>query len=235
MGGVKLAAMGRPEVYFASSVSRSFDGRETIIEAAKHGADGVQLFVDPRYREAAFRKEVVQRLVGQDLGVIWHLPNQPTDEDLSVVYRLAQETGKDMALIHYLPATKLPKVEGVKIGWENSVNGFDIQHAEQVRERVISDGTFNVFDVLRLCYVSSGYTEDDILAYIRGRLIELPAGSYLHVADKKAWDLSFRDSECAVGDGVARGFVDLLRLFKGVIILEHERLDLAIETLSRLR
>ncbi len=74
-----------------------------------------------------------------------------------------------------------------------------------------------------------------MLAYIRGRLIELPTGSYLHIADKKTWDLRFRDGECPVGDGVAAGFVDLLRLFKGVIVLEHERLDLAVETLSRLR
>lgn len=235
MGDVKLAIMRKPEVYFASSVSENFDGRRTIIEAIRYKADGVQLFVDPRYREACYRLEVARRLLGEDLGVIWHLPNQPTEEDLSVLHYLAQETGKNMALIHYLPATRLPKIAGVRIGWENSVNDFDIQHAELVREKVISDGTFNVFDVLRLCYMSPEYSEDDVLAYIRGRLIELPTGSYLHVADKKTWDLRFRDGECAVGDGVAKGFVDLLRLFKGVIVLEHESLDLAIETLSRLR
>lgn len=230
-----MQAMGRPEVYFASSVSPEFDGRRTIIEAIANGADGVQLFLDPRYREQAFRKEVTQRLVGQKLGVIWHLPNTPTNEDISAMICLAGDTGQNIALIHHLPATELPQIKGIRIGWENSIIGYFPEHLETTKEMAERDGTFLVYDVLRMCYPSPTTDHENIIRYIRESLTGLPEGTYLHLADKKTLGGKFRDEECALGDGIATNFLDLLRSFKGVIVLEHENLDLAIKTLSRLR
>ena len=114
-----------PDVYLASSalIEEDFDGVKTVEEAQKAGFDGVQLFLDPRYRDLEYRNEAISKLKESGIGLVLHLPNVVDDEDIQAAEDIVRSFPNAKVLIHYEPATKLPEIEGTRVGWENSRNG----------------------------------------------------------------------------------------------------------------
>src|SRR3990172_5173688 len=113
------------ETYLATSalIKEDFDGLRTIQEAKKAGFDGVQLFLDPKYRDENYRKAIVAELNDANLGVVIHLPNEVSLEDKKAAELLVKELPQSRVLIHFRPTINLPDIEGSLIGWENSTIG----------------------------------------------------------------------------------------------------------------
>lgn len=230
-----------PEVYLASSalVKDQFEGKRTIEEAARYGFDGVQLYLDPRYRRAEYCSQVATVLQQSGLGVVFHLPNMPTPDDFDGLRRMAQELPKQRTVLHYLPATNRPKIDGAVIGWENSVTGrHDAKHIRDVFNLSCREGTFFAFDFGRSQFTEAGEFEKqaEILTFIRRMLSKLnPKKDIIHLADKKTWEGNFRDVMCALGQGICRVLIDDLRKFSGVVVMEHEDLQMAVDSIDVLR
>ena len=58
--------------------------------------------------------------------------------------------------------------------------------------------------------------------------------NYLNT-DKTSWVVKFRNCMCVLGEGVMREFLPDIRSFRGVVVFEHEDLNMAKESLPVLR
>jgi sugar phosphate isomerase/epimerase len=224
------------EVYLASSAIQGFDGLRTIDEAQKVGFDGVQLFLDPRYREDDYLRAVIDRLAFANLGLVVHLPNEVVTEDIVPARELIRSVPGSRALIHYLPATRLPIIEGVEVGWENSVIGYNLDHLSQVKAAVKRDRTFYVFDMGRPLVLEGKVDSTTAVREVREEIRNLRHGvDMIHTADKDDWDTRFRGHWRAMSHGICAAFLNDLRAFDGVVVLEHEDLQMAIDSLGVLK
>jgi len=229
-----------PEIFLASSalVEEDFEGKRTIEEASGIGFAGVQLFLDPRYRNPEYRKGIINMLKDSDLELIIHLPNEVEEIDKEAAEDLSKAFPSSKMLIHYQPTTSLPKIAGTKVGWENSLVGpldeTQIKHIERVQERVSKDDTFFVFDMGRLLYTPDEDTSSqETIEYIKQQIRELdPQNDVIHLADKESWVLKFRQCMCVLGEGVMDNFLEDIRNFEGPVVLEHEDLQMALDSLS---
>lgn len=235
---------GMCEVYLASSalIKSGFDGLATIRQANMSDFDGVQLFLDQRYREAYYRDRIVSEITTSGLGVVIHLPNEPIALDIAAARDLRKRLNEPRMLIHYSPRTA-PPVADLKLGWENSKVGpltkVDHKtHVRKVRHAARRDGTFFVFDAVRMAYVdpSSNNRAQDIekaKKFIKSQIATLSdRRDLLHIEDKTSWVADFRDSMCVLGEGIMGVFVEQLQRYRGIVILEHENLEMAIESRS---
>ncbi len=227
-----------PEVYLASSalISEDFDGNRTIEEAQKAGFKGVQLFLDPKYRDRNYLESVLISLETSELGLVLHLPNI-VEEDAQVAERIVKEYPETKVLVHYLPATELPVIEGTTVGWENSKIGplseDMVEHLQKVKDKVFKDNTFYVYDMGRQLYASDESEVQRTIEFIRAEIRALdPKKDVIHLADKTSWILKFRDSMCALGDGIMKEFIDDINNFQGPIVFEHENLEMALKSLE---
>lgn len=225
------------EIYLASSalIHEGFDGFATIREARKHLFDGVQLYLDPSYRDVNYRDGVVKSLSRGDLGVVLHMPNIPTPLDISAIRDLQARLGRSRTLIHYEPLTK-PFVSDLHLGWENSRNGTikrkhqDV-HLRELRNAVRRDNTFIVFDMGRMAYTDELTDEDRTIGFIREQMNRLiHRRDIIHTADKDNWEVEFRNGMCALGNGVMKHFLSDLQHYHGIIVFEYEDLNMAIES-----
>src|SRR5258708_6708383 len=110
-----------PEAYLASSalIAEQFDGNRTIEEANKVGFAGVQIFLDPKYRNPDYLESILVSLENSNLGIVLHLPNIVEEEDVKIAEKIIREHPDAKVLIHYIPATELPNIIGTTVGWEN--------------------------------------------------------------------------------------------------------------------
>lgn len=226
------------EIYLASSAlaNEEFDGLRTIEEAARAGFAGVQLFLDPRYRRDGYLAQVVRELAYSHLGLVVHLPNTIVSEDIAPVEKLAKQFPASRSLIHYLPTTILPRIGKAMIGWENSVIGWDVQHIQDTKEKVRKDKTFFVFDLGRPLVLEGKIDPDTAIEMVRAEIAGLrPGADVIHAADKTEWDSRFRGHWCAMGRGICQALLGDLRAFQGVVVLEHENLQMAVESLDVLK
>lgn len=235
------------EYYLASSAlaeaqgDDKFDGVRTIEEAVKAGFDGVQLFLDPRYRDPDYRTRIFDTLSDKKLGVVVHLPNVVTDEDKELAEALAQELPDARFLIHYEPTVKKPDLKGILAGWENSrVGKLDeemLGHVEATKTQARKDNTFFVFDFGRMMYLEEdGIGHQEVLQYIRDEIGQLdPEKDVIHMTDKTSWVLKFRDCACIVGDGICADLLPDILSYEGIVVFEHENLEQAIKSLNVVR
>lgn len=228
-----------PEAYLASSalIAEGFDGNRTVEEAVNASFDGVQLFLDERYKNPDYRRSVIHSLRGTNLGIVLHLPNITTLKDIAAASEIVYEYPNTNVLIHYLPETSLPKLDSTVIGWENSLvcplNSGQIEHIAKVKCKVQEDKTFFVFDMGRLLYTDGNTSEDEAISFIRREIKCLnPQRDIIHLADKATWTSDFRESMCTLGQGVMREFLGDIKQFSGIIVFEHEDLQMAIDSLK---
>lgn len=230
------------EIVLASSalIAEEFEGKRTIEEAQKAGFDGVQLFLDPRYREEGYADTVIDTLKASGLKLILHLPNTVEEADIRVAERIVTQFPTAKVLIHYIPTTELPKVQGTKVGWENSrVSPLDeeqLAHLAAVRQKVQDDDTFYVFDMGRPLYAATPEDQKRTIQHIKDEIAKLdPTKDVIHLADKSDWVMKFRDCMCVLGEGVMREFMDDIRAFSGPVVFEHENLQMALDSLKVLK
>lgn len=230
-----------PEVFLASAAlkANNYDGLNTISEAKRHGFDGVQLYIDNRYHSNQYLIEIAKKLKSTRLGLVVYLPNTPSQTDLDVADYLARVFPDSKTLIHYFPATELPSINNTVIGWENSMTGQqDTSHIEEVFGRSRRDETFFVFDIGRPLYAPDNDPDlqSSVINFVRHMISQLDQGNDLiHLADKLTWPGKFRDVMCTLGQGICGVFLDDLRDFSGIIVLEHEDLQMAVDSLPVLR
>lgn len=229
-----------PEIYLASSalINEGYEGVRTIEEAKRGQFAGVQLFLDPRYRDVNYRNALFEILRQSGLGLVLHLPNIVQPEDITAAEAIVHEFPDAKVLIHYIPATQLPKIPGTTVGWENSQVGpltdEILQHLEEVKRRVAEDNTFFVFDMGRQLYTENDETDPQkTIDYIKRIIRSLdPTNDVIHLADKWGWTMSFRETMCVLGEGLMAYFIDDIRAFAGVVVFEYENLDMAIKSLA---
>src|SRR5258706_12710345 len=231
-----------PEIYLASSALalEDFEGKRTIEEASQSGFDGVQLFLDPRYRNPEYESSILENLNQSGLKLVLHLPNTVTDEDIHIAENIVESFPDARVLIHYIPATELPNVNGTKVGWENSQIGplsdEMVEHLRGVEERVKKDNTFFVFDMGRILYAEGEEEIAKTIDFIRLKIASLdPTKDIIHLADKTSWVLKFRDCMCVLGEGVMVNFIEDIGKFEGAIVFEHENLQMALQSLDFLK
>jgi sugar phosphate isomerase/epimerase len=222
------------EIFLASSVIEGFDGHQTIKQAQESGFDGVQLYLDPRYRDPEYTAETIALLCDSGLGLAIHLPNTVTEEDLAAAEVFVEKIPDVKIFIHFSPTTEAPKVKGTKVGWENSLTGvFDTDQIEEIIEKVAEENTFFVFDPGRIMYTDEETSKEEIVAYIREKLGQLdPERDILHIADKECWTLRFRDCMCVLGEGVCAELLEDIAAFPGIIVIEMEDLEMALDSLE---
>lgn len=233
------------EFYLASSALAKeqgedrFDGRRTIDEAVKHDFDGVQLFLDPKYRDPLYRSEIFKRIdENPSLGIIIHLPNIVSQEDIEAAEDIAQKIPEARFLIHYKPTVEIPEINNVLAGWENSEIGKfgpdQVGHIDEVKKQAKKDNTFFVFDFGRMMYLEEGdIGKEEALRFIREEINALdPKKDIIHLADKTSWVLKFRDSMCALGDGICGDLLENILSYEGIVVFEHEDLQMAIDSLQ---
>ncbi len=230
------------ETYLATSAlaKEGFDGLRTVQEAKKSGFDGVQLFLDPKYRDEHYRKTLVSEIEDSKLGVLIHLPNEVSLEDKQAAEILLKELPKARVLIHYIPAINLPDIQNTLVGWENSMIGKfgpeQVGHIEEVKKKVREDNTFFVFDFGRTMYLDEEVGSENVTSFIKDEIKRLdPKRDIIHLADKGSWVLKFRDSMCVLGDGICADLLEDILSFDGVIVLEYEDLQTAVDSLSVIR
>ncbi len=225
------------EIYLATSVfeSKGYDSLLTINEAATNKYQGVQLYINESFQDVSYLQEVIGLLLQQrQLGILIHLPNEPKDEDLTVTTEIYEALPRTRALIHFDPADRLPKIP-VKIGWENSDSSrHNPQHIDDVQKMAVIDRTFFVYDYGRSYKAEDNdYNEQSrIVRFISQRIRSMdPNKDVLHAAEKTRWNVSFRENQCPIGEGVGKSLLHELKEFAGPIVLEYE--DLAIAHKSR--
>jgi len=226
------------EVYLASSalIRDGFDGLRTIEEAQRSGFDGVQLFLDPGYRRDEYLSRVIQELAYSQLGLVIHLPNIMAPEDLAPAEELVSQFPASKLLIHYLPTTELPSIRGTKVGWENSVIGYDLDHIAKTRSAVARDDTFFVFDMGRPLVLENKVKPNIAVHRIREEIQALrPHVDLIHTADKDDWNTRFKGHWRPLGKGVCLALLGEMRAFQGIVVLEHEDLKMAVDSLRVLK
>ena len=88
----------------------------------------------------------------------------------------------------------------------------------------------------RLLYASGHEEEERTIRFIREQIRALnPRKDVIHLADKTSWVVKFRNCMCVLGEGVMREFLPDIRSFRGVVVFEHEDLNMAKESLPVLR
>jgi len=228
------------EIYLATSAlaEEGFEGKRTIEEARKANFDGVQLYLDPHYRDAEYREKVIEKLRESGLKLILHLPDTVEQADKEAAEAMVDAFPESRVLIHYIPTTSLPEISGTRVGWENShigpLESVQRKHLEEVINKVDEDGTFFVFDMGRLLYTpNEDVSPQETIDFIKNQLQELnPQKDVIHLADKKSWILKFRECTCVLGDGVMKHFLEDIKNFKGAIVFEHENLQMALDSLT---
>jgi len=232
-----------PEVYLASSALKkeNFDLLRTIEEAKNSGFDGVQLFINNQFSQEEYLKRTTEELKRSGLGLIVHLPNEVSPSDKNAAEYLVREFPDARVLIHLLPATELPDIEGTLVGWENSMVGKfgpeQVGHIDEVKKVVKKDNTFFVFDFGRMLYLEEeGVGKEEALKFIRDEISNLdPKKDIIHLSDKKSWVLKFRDSMCVLGDGVCGELLEDIYNYSGIVVFEHEDLQMALDSLTVVR
>ena len=88
----------------------------------------------------------------------------------------------------------------------------------------------------RQLYVSDETQVQEGINYIKAQIKSLdPRKDVIHLDDKTSWILKFRDCMCALGDGVMQEFLEDIKNFGGVIVFEHENLQMALDSLKALK
>ena len=227
-----------PEIYLASSaLSPGFDGLETIKAAKDYGFDGVQLYFDKRYREISYINEALKYLSVARLGLVVHLPNVIKPEDLIAARYMAGKRRGIKMLIHHLPAQTLPDIKGAFMGWENSVTGkHDPDHISSTMTRSRNEGAFFAYDYGRSVYPVNKAGQINIFNYVLKTICSLRSDKdIIHIEDRTSWQKPYRESACALGDGIWKELVDFLAGWPGAVVMEHEDLQQAIDSLNKLR
>lgn len=236
-------------LFLASSAFKEegFDLLRTVHEGISNGFSGVQLFINENWVDNRKIDQLAIEIKNHGLELLIHLPNLPDKRILKACGRLGNTVPEARALIHFKPALKLPIIRGEKrkileVGWENSMIGSNseaIEHLERVMEKVLLDRTFMVFDTGRLMYPP--LKQEEAIELVRQVMTELkPNKDVLHVADKNSWDGKYQDHWCHLGDknGVNYQLLPDYRRFLtegGRVVLEHESLSMAIDSLPSLR
>lgn len=228
-------------IYLATAAlaKENFNAEKTIQQASDNGFDGVQLFINKSYYDPIYIDSLATEINKKDLGLIVHLPNEPTKKDIEVLEQFVEKVPNSLAIIHYLPLTELPKVQNIQIGWENSINKTQTEHIDEVWEKVRQDKTFFVFDYARLMKTDSQEIKEQITGFIEKMFSKLrPNLDILHLADKETWEGEFRDCMCVFGKGVVGQFKKEVKQFVdlgGKVVFEHEDLQMAIQSLKELK
>jgi len=226
------------EVYLASSaLSPGFDGLETIKAAKDFGFDGAQLYLDIRYQETAYIIEALKNLSVARLGLIVHLPNVMTLEDLTAAISITGKHPGTKMLIHHLPAKTLPDIKGAVMGWENSVTGkHDPSHIEDTIKQSRLDGAFFAYDYGRSVYPVNKVGQKKLIDFVLKTIGSLrPDKDIIHIEDRTSWNRPYRDCACALGVGIWKELVDVLSQWPGVVVMEQEDLQQAVDSMHRLR
>lgn len=213
-----------PQVYLASSalIKEGYDGLKTIVEAKRAGFDGVQLFLDHSYRQDKYLIRTINALAFGQLGLVLHLPNEVSQADIQAAEKLVKHYPGTRALIHYLPTTQLPKVEGTRVGWENSTIGFDPIHVREVKNAVNRNGTFFAYDLSRQLVLDGTVTLDTAVMAVKRNIQYLkPRKDIIHVMP--------------MAQGICAAILADIRNYPGIVVLEHEDLQMAVASLSALR
>jgi hypothetical protein len=232
--------MPERKTYLATSalIAEGFDAHRTAEEATKHGFYGVQLFVNQEYHVPRYVGSLISVLREKNLGLIIHLPNTPSPEDIQAAEDFVEEIPEASVIIHYLPATCLPQVKGTIVGWENSVNSPDLDHVNQTLEKVKADDSFFVFDCGRLMNTNDEDTKQQVRDFIDSVLQKLdPKRDILHLGDKTNWEGKFRESMCPFGEGILAEFLPQVKEFVargGKVVFEQEDLQMTIDSLKAL-
>jgi sugar phosphate isomerase/epimerase len=224
----------------AALINEHFDGLKTIEEAVKHGFDGVQLFLDTRYREREYLKKIFNKLdLYPNLGLLIHLPNEPLEIDIFTVKVIYKQYPLTKFLVHYEPLIILPLKNKVPISWENSVSKvFDPKTIEIPLNQSRKDRTGFVFDYARIAFSQNNNIKEQalIIEYIKHVISLLdPDTDILHAVDKTQWDKGARDGWAACGSGILKDLKQNLKNYSGIIVFEHEDLNLQIESFKNLR
>lgn len=226
------------KVYLASSalIKEGYDGLRTIVEAHKAGFDGVQLFLDPKYRQDRYLARITNALAFSNLGLVVHLPNEVCPADIQATEKLVKSRPDAKVLIHYLPITQLPNLNGARVGWENSQTGWDPIDIRKTKDAANRDGTFFAYDLGRQLVLDGKVTPDTAVRAVKRNIQHLkPHKDIIHAADKDNWNSRFRDHWLPLGQGICAGLLADIRNYQGIVVLEHEDLQMAVASLSALR
>ena len=165
---------------------------------------------------------IINALSFSTLGLVVHLPNEVSPADIHAAEELVHRYPDTKALIHYLPATQLPKVNGTRVGWENSQIGFDPMHIREVKNAVNGADTFFAYNLGRQLVLDGEVTPDTAVRAVKRNIQYLnPRSDLIHIAN--------------IEQGICAALLADIRNYQGIVVLEHEDLQMAVDSLSALR
>jgi len=222
------------EVYLASSAIAGFDCIETVRTAKETGFAGAQLYLNKSFEDPRYTQELIDVLGLAGIGFCIHLPNHPDKTSITAASAIAEEFNDAKMLMHYLPRRTMVEIPQARMGWENSITGVhDLTHIKMVQKLAKQQDRFFVFDYGRSLYSGFPTKQSRILRELNGVLSSLrPGVDMIHSADKTSWTKPFRETMCAVGPdiGVGRALFPALAQYRGVVVMEHENLGMALES-----
>lgn len=225
-----------------------YDTHGTVAYATEHKLGAVQPFVNEQLRDPEYRARLIEGLkADKNLDVVLHLPNMDKliQDDLDAASEIvtALLPRRVRTLVHYeqvMSVEQVPVVAGKKVGIENSLTG-KYPHSEHLNHvlrafRLSREAkSFFVFDPGRLMYEDGETPVEEIQEFITRVISRLdPARDVIHMADKAAWNIRFRQGPRAFPKGIGRFMVSSLQdfyLMGGTIIFEHEDADMALESI----
>ena len=85
-------------------------------------------------------------------------------------------------------------------------------------------------------YLDEEVGSENVISFIKEELKNLdPKKDIIHLTDKGSWVLRFRDSQCILGDGIVADLLEDILSFDGIIVLECEDLQIAIDSQNVIR
>ena len=227
--------MHKDQIYIASSVAArsSYCLIETARLASKYGFSGIQAYLSPAFLEKSYLDKFISLLRRDNLDVIIHLPNNYSEEFVEPVKRILTYSKDKKALIHYSAGMKIPKINKVKIGLENSVFGYDKGYYQKLDNVLKKGNYFYTFDIPRLFGRKQSSSIAEMDHFINTSLDNLQKRDLLHLIDQKNYSTS-RNGWCSLGEGVMKAYLERIRLFSGIVILEYEDIVMAVKSRKQL-
>ena len=226
--------MHQNQIYLASSVAAgsNYCLIETAQLASKYGFSGIQAYLSPVFLEKNYLDSFISLLRKKKLDVIIHLPNNYSEEFVEPVKRILTYSKDKKALIHYSAGMKIPEIDKVKIGLENSVFGYDKDYYQKLNNILKEGNYFYTFDIPRL-FGKKQNSVAEMDFFINTSLDNLQKGDLLHLIDQNNYSTN-RNDWCSLGEGVMKAYLERIRLFSGIVILEYEDITMAVRSRNQL-
>lgn len=218
------------QIYLASSALKKecYDLIRTIEIAQKQSFSGVQLYLGDRFLNPHYVEAVVSFLNETNLQAIVHLQDEFKDIYIQPTQKILSHADRKLALIHYKEGMQIPSIKGVQIGLENAISGYDEYYYSLLDAIIRKKQLRFAFDIPRL-FGSTPRDMNIIDQFVREKVRTLNQNDVIHLIDQYVPGVS-RRMWCSLGNGLMTPYVNEIISFTGAIVLEYEKLEMALES-----